>query len=269
MTPEIYRVAGMEHETPDVFNLTLTRPEGDNVADFSPGQYNMLYHFGFGEVPISISGNPLDKQKYVHTIRAIGSVTRGMQKLKPGDEVGLRGPFGQAWPLSKGPCDVLIVAGGIGIAPLRSALLHLMANQRNYAKITLLYGAQTPENLLYQNEMRAWSRQGIHIETTVDHANAHWRGNVGVVTGLIRRQKLNPQNTQVMVCGPEIMMKYSVHELLRQGVDEGNIHLSLERNMQCSIGFCGHCQLGPYFLCKDGPIFSYAQLKFWLAIKEL
>lgn len=259
LVPSIYKIKEIVHETSDVFTLTL---EGDPIH-FSPGQFNMLYHFGVGESAISIAGD------LVHTIRAVGSVTKQLQKLQIGDEIGLRGPFGTAWPLEKKHCDVLVIAGGIGLAPLRPALMHLAARKEDYQNVTLLFGVRHPEDIFYKNELEEWKKQGIRVETTVDHADLDWRGHVGVVTSLIQKNLKNPKNTLVMICGPEVMIKFSVQELLRDGIEEKNIFISLERNMQCAVGFCGHCQYGPHFVCKDGPVFSYEQLKHWLMIKEL
>lgn len=269
MLPKIYQVKSIETETLDVFSLTLFQPDGSTAAPFFPGQFNMIYQFGFGESAISISGDPANAMDLVHTIRAVGSVTKSLQKLNVGEQIGIRGPFGRPWPLSMKNCDVLVIAGGVGLAPLRSALYHLVANRSDYHKISLIYGARTPEEIVFSKEMRQWEKQGVEVKITVDHADTQWKGRIGVVTALIQGQMENPNNTLVLACGPEIMLKFAVVELLRAKVDEGSIFLALERNMQCAEGFCGHCQYGPYFLCKDGPIFSYSELKHWFTIKEL
>ncbi len=192
-----------------------------------------------------------------------------MQKLKAGDEIGVRGPFGSRWPLLKKQCDVLVIAGGIGLAPLRPALLDLAAHKDQYQNITLLYGARNPNDIIYKTDLENWQKQGIKIEITVDHADVSWQGQVGVVTYLIKKNIKNPKNTLVFICGPEIMIKFAVQELFGAKVEEKHIFISLERHMQCAVGFCGRCQYGPYFLCKDGPVFSYEQLRHWLMIKEL
>jgi NAD(P)H-flavin reductase len=269
LTPEVYQVKSIFHDTPDVFTLTLSKREMEGGMEFIPGQFNMLYQFGYGEVAISISGDPERKNELVHTIRAVGGVTCSLQKLNPGEEIGVRGPFGSYWPISKSHSNVLVVAGGIGIAALRSTLYRLAKQVDQYQKITLLYGARMPQDVLYQSDIEKWKQKGLDIEITVDHADIHWKGHVGVVTKLIKRHVTNPNNTQVLICGPEIMMKFAIYELLQASVREDNIYLSMERNMQCALGFCGHCQYGPYFVCKDGPVFSYLQLKTWLQIKEL
>lgn len=268
MVPKRYRVESNVQDTHDTFTLTLS-PQEEKEVLFLPGQFNMLYHFGFGEVPISVSGDALRKNELVHTIRAVGAVTEAMRRLKKGDEIGVRGPFGSAWPLSKPNGDVLVVSGGLGLAPLRPALIHLAANRKQYKNITLLYGARTPEDLLYIKEMEEWKKQGMEIKVSVDRGGETWRGNVGVVTGLIGKHLPDPKNSRVFLCGPEIMMKFAIQELLRFEVPENEIYLSMERNMKCAVGFCGHCQYGPHFMCKDGPIFSFEQVKSWLTIKEL
>jgi NAD(P)H-flavin reductase len=268
IVPQPYQICNKKVETHDSFTLTLkhlcTAP-----TPFLAGQYNMLYVFGYGEVAISLSGSPCQKGELVHTIKAVGAVTEALQRLQEQDTVGIRGPFGNGWPLDRKTKDVLLIAGGIGIAPLRSALYKLIEHRDQYRSITLLYGARSPDDLLYQNEILLWEKDGITVRTCVDRADADFKGDVGVVTTLIGKNLPDPQNTLVLTCGPEIMLKFAIHELMRYGAAEENIFLSLERNMQCSTGFCGHCQLGPYFLCKDGPIFSYDTVKDLLQIKEL
>lgn len=270
MLPKIYQIKSIENETDDVFTLTLLRQDADSSPnDFLPGQFNMLYQFGFGEVAISISGDPANNKDLVHTIRAVGSITKSLQKLRVEDQIGIRGPFGRGWPLDVKGCDVLVIAGGVGLAPLRSALYYLAANHLDYGKISVLYGARSPQEIVYAKDLSRFEKQGIEVKITVDHADIHWNGRIGVVTSLIQKQLENPSNTLVLMCGPEIMLKIAVVELLRANVPHERMFLALERNMQCAEGFCGHCQYGPYFLCKDGPIFSYAELKDWFNIKEL
>lgn len=264
MLPELYCVKSTTRETHDTFTLTF---EGKSFS-FLPGQFNMLYLFGIGECAISLSGNPEHTHQLVHTIRVVGHVTSGLLKLKEGDEIGIRGPFGSSWPLNKKGCDVLIVAGGVGLAPLRSALFDLIKNRAQYNTITLLYGARTPDDILYEKEMEEWEKNGIEVKVSVDVADLTWKGSVGVVTSLIE-SSIKSSHTLVFLCGPEIMLKFAIQALLRTQVKPQNIYLAMERNMQCAVGFCGHCQYGPYFICKDGPIFSFEQVKYWLNIKEL
>lgn len=269
LIPDFYQVESITYDTLDIFTLVLADKKNQKKQFFLPGQFNMLYQFGIGESALSICGNPKDQNKFVHTIRAVGSVTRSLQKLKPGDEVGIRGPFGTSWPLGKKGCDVLLIGGGIGLAALHSALIVLADNPGDYQKITLLYGARTAEDLLYKKEMEEWKKNGLNVEVTLDHADIAWQGNVGVVTSLIKKHLPNPNNTLIFLCGPEIMIHFALHELMACQADENNIFVSMERNMQCAVGFCGHCQYGPYFLCKDGPVFPYAKIKNFLTIKEL
>lgn len=263
LTPQLFEVENIVHETEDVFTLTLVSKEGRGIP-FSPGQYNMVYHYGFGEAAISISGDPDSSDRLIHTVRAVGSVTKGLQKLKKGDEVGIRGPFGVEWPLIDKE-HVLVIAGGIGLAPLRPALYRL-ASRKN---VTLLYGARNPDDIIYKSDLKKWKELGMSVKETLDKADVSWQGQVGVVTRMIKGSIVDPKNTLVLICGPEIMIRFSIHELLGAHVDEKNIFMSLERHMQCSTGFCGLCQYGPYFLCKDGPIFSYEKINEWFAIKEL
>lgn len=266
LVPQCYRVQSIIQETPDVYSIVLSHSERSQT--FFPGQFNMLHMFGMGEVAIAICGNSKDSQTITHTIRATGPVTSGMEHLKPGDEIGVRGPFGSYWPLNKKGCDVLLIAGGIGLPAFRSALHFLGEHSEEYQKITLLYGTKTVDEILYKKDMELWKKQGIEIEITVDQENSLWQGHVGVVTTLIAEHLRNPDNTLVMICGPEIMMKMALKELDAAKVDQNNIFVSMERNMQCATGFCGHCLFGPFFMCKDGPVLPYAKVKKYLEIKE-
>ncbi len=269
LMPEPCTVESIERLTQDVFTVTLIDAQGKSQRPFMPGQFNMLYHFGFGEVAISISGDPEKQEGLKHTIRAVGNITEAFQKMKPGDSIGVRGPFGSHWPIEHPEGDVLVIAGGLGIAPLRPTLLLLDRHRERYNRVALLYGSRSPSDLLFLNDIEAFKKRGMHVGITVDKGSDGWRGNVGVVTGLIANQLLRPEKTLVHVCGPEIMMRFAVQELLRYPIDNSKLFLSLERNMQCAVGFCGHCQFGPHFVCKDGPVFPYTKLKHWLNIHEL
>jgi NAD(P)H-flavin reductase len=232
----------------------------------------MLYVFGVGELPISISGDPEQARRLAYTVRSVGPATQALVSLRPGDWVGVRGPYGKPWPLEAAHGkDVLIVAGGIGLAPLRPAIFHVLHNRDDYVRLIVLYGARSPGDLLFRKELNAWGRSAdTLVLTTVDYGGVNWRGRVGVVTTLFRHLRLHPDRTVVLVCGPEIMMNYVVAELEQhRGVSAADIYLSMERNMKCAVGFCGHCQYGPYFICKDGPVFSYQQVRGLMSKHEL
>ncbi len=229
--------------------------------DIQPGQFNMIYLPGIGEVPISVSARPGEGPGISHTIRFVGRVTQAIGNLGPGAVVGLRGPYGRGWPMeaARGR-DVLLVAGGLGLAPLRPVVKSLLVNRDQYGRLSLLYGARHPADLLYVAEYPEWERHGMEVLITVDHADATWNGRVGVVPILFNRLKLDPERTLVMTCGPEILMRFTVTEALNRGVSEGDVYYSMERNMHCAVGLCGHCQLGPAFVCKNGPVFAHREL---------
>ena len=238
---------------------------------FAAGQFNMLYVFGVGEVPISISGTPSVSNSLVHTTRAVGVVTRAMDKLKAGDMLGVRGPYGTSWPLdeAKGR-DVVFVAGGLGLAPLRGAIYEVLERRNEFGRVVILYGARTPEDVLYRSELKKWSsRLDVEVLVTVDRSTGNWRGGVGVVTQLIGRTPFDAEQATAFVCGPEIMMRFTAQELVKCGVPPESVNVSLERNMKCAVGFCGHCQFGSEFICKDGPVFRYDRVKSMLNIREL
>lgn len=266
-----YRIQRVLSETYDTFSLELTPEDPHNGFHFMPGQFNMLYVYGVGEVPISISGDPAKPKTLVHTTRAVGTVTKRMQKLRTGDAVGVRGPYGTAWPVAEGVGkDVVVVCGGIGLAPLRPVIYHLLNNRAQYGKVVLLYGARTPMDILYWKMLEKWrSRFDIEVHITVDRGAGDWRGNVGVVTNLIPKAPFDPVNTVAMVCGPEIMMRFTALALAKRGVQDEQIYVSMERNMKCGIGLCGHCQMGPLFVCKDGPVFRLDLIKPLFTKREI
>lgn len=270
MVPSPCVVRRVRRDTRDTFTLELSHSDHRPFPPYSPGQFNMLYLFGVGEVPVSISGDAAEPEALAHTIRAVGTVTKAMRALKRGDALGVRGPFGEPWPLGKADGkDVMIVAGGVGLAPLRPALIRIASGRSRFGKVVLLYGARTPEDMLYARELKVWpKRAGIDVFTTVDRATRGWSGNVGVVTRLIPKAPVDPRNAAAFVCGPEVMMRFTVAELQRRGLDPGSIYVSLERNMKCAVGFCGHCQLGPEFICKNGPVFPYNRVKNWISRAE-
>lgn len=271
MLPHNYTVQKIKKETDDTFTVELRPKIKKSSIKFLPGQFNMIYIYGIGEIPISISGDPAKHDKLLHTTRAVGIVTKGMAKLKQGAIVGIRGPFGRPWPIEKvSGKDILLVAGGIGLAPLRPVLYYILNNRSNYGKVILLYGARTPEDILFRKELeKLRSRFDIDIFVTVDRSTKNWRGNIGVITTLIPRAPFDSKNTVAMICGPEIMMRYSILELEKRGIPAERIFVSMERNMKCGIGFCGHCQYGTEFICKDGPVFSYSDIKELFSKREL
>lgn len=262
-----WRVADVRRETGDTVTLDLTPP---GTFSFLPGQFNMLCLPGIGEVPISISGDPAVGRQVLHTIRAVGAVTRALCALRAGQQVEVRGPYGTHWPLEAAAGgDLVIIAGGIGLPPLRPALYQALAQRDRFGRIVLLYGARTPSDLLFPAELAAWrARFDLDVEVTVDTADRDWRGNVGVVPGLIERAPFDRTATAFVV-GPEIMMRFTVRALLAAGVAEDRVYLSMERNMQCAAALCGHCQLGPFLVCRDGPVFCYRPLARWLGVREL
>jgi NAD(P)H-flavin reductase len=271
MIPALFRVERYLQETDDTFTLEMIPAEGSQPFCFQPGQFNMLYVFGVGEVPISISGDPDKPAILVHTTRAVGAVTKVMQTLKRGSVIGVRGPFGVPWPVEDAEgSDVIIVAGGIGLAPLRPALYRILSRRDLYGKVVLLYGTRTPEDILFRKELERWrARFDLEVYVTVDRAIAPWRGSVGVVTNLIPKAPFDPSSAMGILCGPEIMMRFAVLELEKRGVALDRMYVSMERNMKCGVGTCGHCQFGPMFVCRDGPVFPYNRVKNWLAIREV
>lgn len=271
MLPQTYRVHRVHQDTYDTFTLELGPTHDGSDFRFKPGQFNMLYMYGVGEVPISISGDPGRAGVILHTIRAVGTVTKALRKLKAGDVIGVRGPYGSPWPVSDAEGnDVVIIAGGIGLAPLRPAIYHILIHRGRYGKVVLLYGTRTPTDILYRRELEQLrARFDLEVHVTVDRAMGNWRGNVGVVTTLIPKASFDPLNTTAMVCGPEIMMRFSILGLQKRGVPFENMYVSMERNMKCAIGLCGHCQFGPVFACKDGPVFRFDKIREFFNKREI
>jgi NAD(P)H-flavin reductase len=271
MVPHLCRAQRLRPETDDTFTVELEPIAGSGGFPFQAGQFNMVYIFGVGEVPISISGDTSKPKTLVHTTRVVGSVTGAMRKLKRGDMVGVRGPFGSPWPMEESEgSDLVLVAGGIGLAPLRPVLYSVLARRKKYNRVVLLYGTRTPTDILYNRELEGWrARFDLEIEVTVDRAIGSWQGDVGVVTKLIPRAPFDPRSAVAMVCGPEVMMRFTVAELEKRGVPARNIFVSMERNMKCAVGFCGHCQFGPTFVCKDGPVFRYDKIRPFVELREV
>ncbi|NUT54025.1 MAG: FAD/NAD(P)-binding protein [Saccharothrix sp.] len=265
--PTPYRVVRRTRETADSATLTL-RPEDERLPAFRPGQFAMLYARGVGEVPISVSGIP-ESGELVHTVRSVGAVSRALHDAGPGTVLGARGPFGTAWRLDGGD-DLLVVAGGIGLAPLRPAVHHALAHRHRFRRVVLVAGARTPADFLYPDELRRWDEaSGLEVVLTVDQAVDGWTGRVGFVTEPLASIPLDPGRTTALLCGPEPMMRFSARTLIRRGVPEHHVQVSLERNMQCGTGRCGHCQLGPLLLCRDGAVVDYPVAADLLPVKEL
>jgi NAD(P)H-flavin reductase len=264
-----WRVIANRQETADTVTLSLAPPE---PYGYLPGQFNMLGVPGVGEVPISVSGDASAVGHDIqHTIRAVGAVTRALCAARPGDAVTVRGPYGTHWPLQEAEGgDVVIVAGGIGLPPLRPAIRQVLARRGMFGQVFLLYGARTPSDLLFPAELAEWrSRFDVTVEVTVDTAGRDWHGSVGVVPGLIARASLDPARTTAFTVGPEIMMRFTIQALLAAGVPDGRMFVSMERAMQCATALCGHCQLGPFLICRDGPVLGYRPLARWLGVREL
>jgi NAD(P)H-flavin reductase len=268
MTPVPFRVSERVRETRDTWTLTLEPVAGMPPA-VEPGQFVMVYAFGIGEVPISVSGALARPAPLVLTVRAVGAVTDAICRSVPGTVLGVRGPFGTAWPIAAAQgLDVVVIAGGIGLAPLRPVLLRALERRSDFGEVLLLYGARTPADVLYGDELERW-RASASVAVTVDAADAGWPGRVGVVTSLVASADFAPAASVGFVCGPELMMRYAVAALLERGVPPARINVSLERNMRCGLGLCGHCQLGPTLVCRDGPVYGFDAAGPWLEVREL
>lgn len=270
LLPRSVTVVAIEQETADTWTLTL---DPGQPFPFLPGQFNMLYAFGVGEAPISISGDPAQPERLIHTIRAVGAVTRALCALEQGQVLGVRGPFGSAWPVEKARGrDAIVMAGGLGLAPLRPVIYSLVNEREAFGRVALIYGTRTPADLLFEPEMLAWrARFDLQVYVTVDNDTAEtpWRGDVGVVTTLLPRLQFEPAKSVGFVCGPEVMMRFGAVALAQRNLPPENIFLSAERNMKCAVGHCGHCQYGPDFVCKEGPVYAYPQVAPRLKVREL
>ncbi|MDO9128781.1 MAG: FAD/NAD(P)-binding protein [Anaerolineales bacterium] len=272
LEPDWAEITAITPETEDIstFWLRFEDPAIQERYRFQPGQFNMLYLPGYGEAAVSISSDPDESRRMVGlTIRFVGNVTRAISRLKVGDLLGLRGPFGAPWPMHaiEGK-DVIIASGGIGLAPLRPAIYHILRHRERYGKVILIYGARTPRDLLYLNEYDEWRKADIDVQITVDRADETWSGRVGVVPMWFYHFRVDPRKTALLTCGPEIMIRFVVFEALARRIPTDHIYVSLERNMKCGQGACGHCQLGPYFICKDGPVFPFSALEPYFNVEE-
>jgi len=266
LLPQPAIIKSTRHQTYDTITFTMSLlDEHQAEYRFLPGQYNMVTLLGVGEAPFSISSEPGRVDSFDHTIRVVGNLTSALARLEPGSVVGVRGPYGTGWPLDKAAGkSLLIVAGGIGLAPLRPVITEVLAKRSQFEDLEILYGARTPDDLLFTDEYRAWrSHPRTTVSVTVDSVpeDQTWDGHVGVVTSLYREMRSRPKNTVVMMCGPQIMMKFGLIGLLKGGFSAENIYVSLERRMKCGLGMCGHCQTGPVHVCKDGPVFQYSRIR--------
>lgn len=268
--PAVLQKADAEVPGVTTYHLALRDAEASNYR-FAPGQFNMLYLPGVGEAAISICGDPRRRRTLLHTVRQAGSVTTALTRLRTGQTLGLRGPFGRGWPLDEVQGqDVVLVAGGIGLPPLRPAIYHLLNHRQRYGTLHLLYGARSPDTLLYRRQYAQWKRRGLNVQLTVDRPAPRWKGTVGVVPRLLERlQDFDPRRTAVFTCGPEVMMRFTAQAAIHRGIAPQRVWISMERRMQCAMGLCGQCQLVGAFLCKDGPVFRYDRIAPWLQIEGL
>jgi NAD(P)H-flavin reductase len=267
MVPQPYVVRSHSRDTPDTWTLELA-PAADVLIDPEPGQFAMLTAYGVGEVPISFSH--IGDGALVHTIRDVGAVTAELCRMPCGGAIGVRGPFGTSWPVEDAAgADVVVAAGGLGMAPLRPAVEALLDRRDAYGRLILLYGARTPGDLLYPEQLEVWREQGLDVHLTVDAGTRSWLERVGFVSELLKDVTFDPASAVAFVCGPEVMMRVTVGALVERGVTTDCTYVSLERSMSCGIGHCGHCQLGPILVCRDGPVFPWDQVGGWLAVREL
>ncbi|MFA6078554.1 MAG: FAD/NAD(P)-binding protein [Candidatus Omnitrophota bacterium] len=254
-------ITDIVEETANIKTFTI-RPRGD--ITFKAGQFMDVTVPGIGEAPFTPSSNHSNTEKLDFTIMRSGRVTKILHEMKKGETIGVRGPYGKGYPLDAFKSkDIMIVGGGVGLAPLR-ALLYAMFNEVNdYRKIMVKYGARTPKDIVYKGEVDTWKDRAPHVEVniTTDTGDESWKGHVGLVTTILDNKGIDMANAVSIVCGPPIMMKFATFKLLELGFKDSQIYLSMEKNMSCGIGKCGHCRIGPYYACKDGPVFTYDKIK--------
>jgi NAD(P)H-flavin reductase len=271
MLPFWAKIHEIVHEAPGVstYWLEFLDPDLHQGFQFKAGQFNMVYVPGIGEAAISISSDLEDTRRIGHTIRAVGNVTSTINRMSVGDVLGIRGPFGSWWKLDEffGK-DIVIAAGGIGLPPIRPVLYYVQHHRHEFGKVIVLYGARTPNDLQFTREYQAWQEADIEINVTVDRGDDSWQGRVGVVPILFYHTRIDPRNTVILTCGPEVMIRFVIFEALARRVPPERIFVSLERNMKCGLGSCGHCQIGPFFVCKDGPVFSFDKLQPYVNVEE-
>ncbi|MCE5176907.1 MAG: FAD/NAD(P)-binding protein [Caldisericales bacterium] len=261
--PMIATIKSVKELTPTEKMFEVELPDGKRLGH-GPGQFVEMTVFGVGEAPISICSSPTDGNNFHLTIRKVGDVTGVVHAMKPGDKLGIRGPFGYGFPVDqlKGH-DIIIVAGGIGLAPLRSVINYIFHNRSDFGQFTIIHGAKTPSDMLFKDELEGWRKNPnvVYLET-VDRPTPEWKGNGGVITTLFKKVgKINPDNTYALVCGPPVMYKYVILECGVLGIPDSHILASLERRMKCGLGKCGHCQINGLYCCQHGPVFTYTQIK--------
>ena len=271
MQPYWAEISEIVHEAPAVstYWLKFLDPALRDGFHFKAGQFNMVSVPGLGEAAISISSDFEESHRIGHTIRSVGNVTSTISRMNVGDILGIRGPFGSWWPMDEFiGRDVVVAAGGIGLPPIRPVLYYIVNHRHDFGKVIVLYGARTSNDLQFIREYKTWEDAGVELQVTVDRGDDSWQGRVGVVPILFYNTRLDPRNTVILTCGPEIMIRFVIFEALARRVPPERIFVSLERNMKCGLGSCGHCQVGPYFVCKDGPVFSFDKLQPYVNVEE-
>lgn len=261
--PKMARLAEIRPMTELEKLFVVELPDGESLGH-QPGQFVMVTVPGVGEAPISISSSPSRSNgRFELCIRRMGDVTGALHRMKPGDVVGIRGPFGHGFPIEqmRGK-DLLFAPGGLGLAPLRSLINQVLDERGSFGRVIILYGAKRPAELLFRDELEQWAaRDDVELHVTVDRGDETWTGNIGVITTLFPKVTVDPRNTVAVTCGPPIMYRFVLMEMLGKGIPETQIYLSLERRMKCGVGKCGHCQINNLYTCQDGPVFTYAQIK--------
>jgi sulfhydrogenase subunit gamma (sulfur reductase) len=260
--PHVAEVVGVRQETGDIRTLALRFRQGIDF-DFVPGQFVEVSVFGVGEIPLGLASSPTRREKIEVSVKRIGSVTNEIHKLTPGDTLGVRGPYGNGWPVERlHGRDVVIIGGGIGLSPLRSLIDYMLDNRDDFGKMKILYGARTQDDLVYKRLIEEWGRhRDTEVHCTVDIGTPGWTGHVGVVTALFDQANISTENTMVITCGPPIMIKFVTMGLEKMGFSDEDIITSMEKMMKCGVGKCGHCNLGSKYVCLDGPVFTHRELK--------
>lgn len=262
--PHPATIIARKQESSTIFSLKTQFIDAQHhPISFSPGQFNMLYLYGVGEVAISIASDPAEKTYLSHTIRAVGHVTKALQALQPNDQIGIRGPYGHGWPLKQTEGkDIVIITGGLGCAPTVSVINYILARREQYGNLKILQGVKHSDDFIFKKQYAKWQKYpNTEVYIAADQAGPQWPWSTGYITDMIQTLELNPNKTIAMMCGPEMMMHTAINALLKQGMLEADIYLSMERNMACGVGHCGHCQYGGLFVCKDGPVFAYPTIK--------